>query len=102
MNKATRCYLLAWAAVPLGFSTFIWIAYSRSLAVGTLPFLSPREWKWWAAFAASLVIGTLCVAVARPYSGARWIGRLILYVVVMSISLAGLHLIIACIHGDCL
>jgi hypothetical protein len=102
MKRTTRCYLLAWLAVPLAFAAYISFAYTNALTVGLLPFLGPREWKWWVAFTASLLIGTWCIAAARPYDGARWVVRLLLYFLAMAILLASLHLSVACIHGDCL
>ncbi|SRR6266478_605369 len=102
MNKTVALYAVAWVAVPVAFTVYVSLAYSWSLGRGTLPFLGAHELKWWIGFISALLVGSMCVAMARRRSGASQVLWPALYVVAMAAALLGVHLVVACGHGDCL
>jgi hypothetical protein len=98
----TALYAIAWVGVPIGFAGYVHFAYSWSLARGSLPFLGTHEFRWWIAFVVALLLGSACVVTARRRNGARGVLWPALYVVAMAAVLLGIHLGVACGHGDCL
>jgi hypothetical protein len=102
MNRAITLYIVAWAAVPIAFAGYVSLAYTHSLAHGHLPFLGSHEWRWWTAILLALALGSICILRARRRSGMRRVMWPLVYILVMSVVLVGLHVAVACGHGDCL
>jgi hypothetical protein len=101
MSNTTILYVLAWVGVPIAFASYVYSAYSRSLARGTLPFLGTQETKWWIAFVVSLLLGGTYVAAAKHRNRVRQVLWSILYVIAMAVLLR-IHLTVACGKGDCI
>ncbi len=101
MNKVLL-YLVAWIGIPLAFGAYVHLAYSWSLARGNLPFLGTHEVRWWIAFGVALLLGTTCVLAAQRLRGAQRAIWAAVYVVAMAAVLLGIHLGVACGHGDCI
>ena len=102
MNRTLILYLVAWIVVPAAFALYVTLAYSWSLAKGSLPFLGTHEVRWWIAFISALFVGGICVVSAQRRGGIGQVLWPAVYVVVMAAVLLGAHLTVACIHGDCL
>lgn len=102
MPRNVVLYLCACLAVPLLFAAYIFFSYSVSLKAGMLPFIHGREWRWWAAFAVLLLVGASCIWFARGPDAKYRVLMPVIYAVIMAVALAGVHLQVACMKGDCL
>ena len=92
--------LLAVFAVPTGYAGTIFGAYAVSLRWGQLPFLGQREWIAYALLALHLAAGATMVYFAAQ--GRNAITGSVLYVALMAIGLATIHIQVACFMGDCI
>jgi hypothetical protein len=102
MKKSVLLNTIAWGVVPIIFATYVNFSYSLALAQNRLPFLAPREWRWWVGFCIALLVGTGCFISARQTKSKLTIVAIGGYVLIMAVALSGIHVAVACGRGDCL
>lgn len=86
--------------VPLLFGIYVDFSYRLALRAGRLPITNEPEWIWWTVLSSLLVCGIYWVSLATK--GKMRIVLVAVYLVGMTAGLLGIHLWIACAHGDCL
>jgi FtsH-binding integral membrane protein len=94
--------LAIWAvlAVPLVFAAYVGFAYHVALTHRDLPFLPPREWRWYVAYLLALGSGVLAVALvplSRPWAR---ITLTVAYLGIMGFALVAVSLAVSCANGD--
>jgi hypothetical protein len=86
--------------VPMLFAVYVALSYKLALRQGRLPITNEPEWIWWSVLSLLLVFGVFLVSLST--TGRLRIGFTVLYAVVMTVALLGIHVWVACFFGDCL